>query len=121
MKSIYVSFLLFAVSCQDYNSNSADQVRYEEITFPPGASAELKTSYPIIKDRCFVCHSEWSSYKTDQQWIDAGLVIKNDTSNSSLVYRLKNFSPPGDMPTGAYPTMPNSEYQKLLTWITNMP
>ena len=115
---IFIAFsLLFLTSCQDYNSNSADQSRYEEITFPPGATAELQASYRIIKDRCFVCHSEWSSYKTNAQWENAGLVVFGQASNSSLIYRLKNFSPPGDMPTGAYPTMPNSEYQKLLDWV----
>jgi hypothetical protein len=117
MKLLCLVFILLIASCQDYNSNSADESRYEEISFPPGASAELQASYRIIKDRCFVCHSEWSSYKTDQQWVDAGLVDFGQASNSSLIYRLKNFSPPGDMPTGAYPTMPNSEYQKLLDWV----
>ncbi len=127
----YFPFLfLFLFSCQDYNSNSADESRFSEAPLPPAPNqndpsyqsyVKLANSYNIIKTRCFQCHSQWQNLNTNQKWIDSGLVIKNNPENSLIINRLKNFDPPGDMPSGANSALPNSEYITLTDWIETMP
>jgi hypothetical protein len=129
-KNLFLLFLFFFVGCQDYNSNSADESRFSEAPLPSAPSVndpsyqsylKLVKSYNIIKTRCFQCHSQWQNLNSNQKWTDSGFVIKNNPENSSIINRLKNFDPPGDMPSGANSALPNSEYTTLTDWIESMP
>ena len=132
MKGFFPLLILISIfSCQDYNSNSSDEGRFTETELPPApiptdpayeSYVKFVKSYNIIKTRCFQCHTgEFANLVTNDMWINSGFVIKNNTGNSSLINRLKNHSPPGDMPTGGSSAIPNSEYLILLDWIETMP
>jgi hypothetical protein len=132
MNWICFSLLLISlISCQDYNSNSADEGRFTETELPPapdtndpGYESYVKfvKSYNIIKARCFQCHTgDFANLVSNELWVSSGFVVKNNVGNSSLINRLKNYDPPGDMPTGGSSAIPNSEYLILLDWIETMP
>jgi hypothetical protein len=128
---LIIAFTLLS-SCQNFNSNSADESRFSESPIPESGSndpndpayqsyVKLVKSYNIIKTRCFQCHSQWQNLNSNQKWIDSGLVFKNNPESSSLINRLKNFDPPGDMPSGANSAIPNDDYLTLVDWIESMP
>ncbi len=129
MKGFFPLLILISIfSCQD--SNSADESRFVETELPAAPSptepadesyVKFVKSYNITKTRFFQCHTgDFSGLVTNDMWINSGFVIKNNTGNSSLINRLKNHSPPGDMPTGRSSAIPNSEYFTLLDWVEAM-
>ena len=109
---------LLVTSCgQDYNSNYNDRGTYADSGIPSGSP--LYNAYVVIQNKCFTCHgSQWQDYKTSQQWIDAGLVIKDNYTNSKIIYRLKNYG--GDMHSGPYSQLTSSETDALRTWINSI-
>jgi uncharacterized membrane protein len=133
MKGFFFLLLLTSlVSCQDYNSNSADEGRFTETELPPAPDqndpayesyVKFVKSYNIIKTRCFQCHSgDFANLVTNESWINSGFVVKNITDNSTVITRLKNYNGPySDMPTGSSSNIPTSEYLILLDWIETMP
>ncbi|MBL7666005.1 MAG: hypothetical protein JNM93_12795 [Bacteriovoracaceae bacterium] len=119
MKKILVilSLIILSACGQDYNSNTADGFVYT----PSGiADPDLSAAYDVLKIRCIQCHyhTGWAAYKTNQQWVDAGLVISADFENSFLVRSLKNF-PDGSMPKDSGP-LPASELQTIEDWINSI-
>jgi len=115
MKILALFFLL--IGCQDYNSDSFDKDNYGPSELTGGA--DFRTAYPIIKDRCASCHahSDWSGYKSEQDWVTQGLVKAGDSANSSLVYRIVNYG--GDMPEGQG-AIPDDEFNAIKTWVDNL-
>lgn len=113
-------FILLLIGCQDYNSNSSDKVRYDDIELV--GDANFLNSYAIIQNRCVNCHtsqihSSWSSYTSPELWIESGRVIPGDPDNSSLIYRIINHG--GDMPLNGSP-IPDTEYDTLVEWVESL-
>ncbi len=100
---------------QDYNSNSNDNAGVMNIDC--AIKPELCAAYvAMFKNHCFECHA-WSEYYTDDDWINAGLVIRGSPDTSILVRRLKNAG--SDMPRN-YNPLTASEYNAVRTWIQNL-
>lgn len=112
------------ISCQDLNSNTTDAFRYGGNGLDPNATDLEKANY-IIKQKCVACHTgyhnNWINNTTNEAWIDTGMVIRGDASNSFFIDRIINTGlPASNMPQGGSP-LEASEYQQLLDWINNMP
>lgn len=119
--------LLSLFSCDEYNSNSADRLKYG--TGPQQEVAEgdpnFSSAFSVIQQRCISCHSgthdTWNRYSSDDQWINSGLVHRGDPDNSPLIKRIINTGISGsNMPQGMG-AIPDSEYQLLRKWIAEMP
>lgn len=122
----FIAFLLL-VSCDEYNSNSADKLRYgDDIQQERDAGdPNFNPAFVIIQDRCINCHTgdhnNWARFRNDDAWISSGLVHRGDPDNSTFIERIINSGHAGaDMPRGAG-ALPDSEYQLLRKWITEMP
>ncbi len=121
MKYLLITFLLSFVSCQDLNSNSADEFKYGALNLT--GSAEFNAAYRVMRDRCFTCHTHQgeASWKTEQEWEDRGRVVAGDPDNSTQINRIKNYGAgDSDMPTDDGP-LEDEEYQILVDWVTNFP
>lgn len=116
MKIFY--FLIFLFSCgQNYNSNTNDKETFKEVTI--SATDPFYKSSIILKNNCFSCHSAYSEYNTDQQWVDAGLIIKGDFDNSLLKTKLKNYG--GNMPLDPASPLSDSDVTELRNWVNSTP
>lgn len=111
--------LFFLISCQDINSNTFDVQQYGPTTI--SGSSNFQTAFPIIKTRCATCHthSGWSAYTTEEAWISTGYVIAQNPNASSLVTRIKNYGPSGDMPLNAG-ALPQAEFDAIVNWVQNI-
>jgi hypothetical protein len=114
-------------SCDEYNSNSADKIRYGENTEEEVNSGDpnFAPAFAIIRTKCISCHSgdhnNWAAYTDDDKWIASGLVHRGDPDNSSFITRIINSGHPGaNMPEGLG-ALPDSEFQILRKWISEMP
>jgi hypothetical protein len=121
MKTIFLLGLLFLTSCmQTFNSNTGDEGLIGNCVV---GDAPLKAAYTVLRSKCMSCHTKyhnsWSTNCTKQAWIDSGSVISGDIVNSNLLIRMKNYSPPGDMPLSS-PAISASEYTILTDWISGM-
>ncbi len=110
---LLIFLLLFLGSCgQDYNSNYNDRGTYADIGIPAGTP--LYNAYVLIQNRCFSCHSgAWQDFKTDQAWMDSGLVSKGSFDTSTLRNKLQNYG-------GNMPRLTSSEIDTLKTWINGL-
>ena len=110
-------------SCQDYNSNTFDSVKYS------GGSTEtdpnFEPAFDVITKNCINCHqgyhNTWASYTTNELWLAQGnLVIQGDQANSQLVRKIRNsFEVGANMPPSG--PISEGEFVKIQTWITNIP
>jgi hypothetical protein len=112
VKLKYIIFLIFLSGCgQSYNSN----------TFDESVISNSNQAYTVIKNQCTNCHSGyhsgWASYSTDQDWVNAGLVVSGNASSSLFMNRIKNEG--GNMPLNG-PALTDTDYQTLKDWINNM-
>ena len=117
-----LTLLILAFGCQDYNSNSGDQLRYGPLGLAPGSSTEFAASYVILQLRCGSCHfhSAWGGYKSEQDWKDQGYVIAGNPDASSVIFRIHNFEgTSSDMPRDSGP-IPDAEYETLKTWVQSV-
>lgn len=123
---IYLSLvtIILLVSCnQSTNSNSFDRTYSENIGINRSTAAgeRLYQAYTALKNNCMSCHSgyhnAWSSYNTDQAWVDSGLIESNDAYGSTLVIRLKNIG--GNMPKDN-PQMSEEDFDKVIEWIDSI-
>jgi hypothetical protein len=108
-------------SCADYNSNTFDGSVYQA---PPGDSSDLNfaSAYAILSTNCAGCHAWVTSLTTSSAWVSAPgerSVVPGSPDTSPLVQRLKNFTPPGNMPPG--PPISNNDYLTIRAWIQNIP
>ena len=115
--------IMFTTSCmQTFNSNTGDEGLQGNCV--DVNSTELRAAYTVLKKDCMSCHtgdhSGWLTNCTNAAWIDSGQVVAKDTTNSNLLIRMKNFTPAGDMPTGA-PAISDADYTILKTWIDSIP
>ncbi len=118
----FIPFLLLYLGCmQTFNSNTGDEGLMGNCVST--SNTNLRQAYSIIRTNCTSCHTgyhnSWSTNCTDQAWIDSGTVVQGDPSNSDFITRLKNFTPPSDMPLSA-PQISSDDYELLLTWIQNI-
>ena len=72
-------------------------------------------SLNIISTNCLTCHSQWSSYETKQDYINANLIIDKDSSQSTLIQSLKNIG--GTMPPNK--TLSDEDFYTLQDWVNN--
>lgn len=124
MRIILLFILLGLASCQDYNSNSSDAIRYKPIEVDDGGDPNFAPARSIILNRCVNCHSEehneWANL-TNQQWLDTGLIIRGDPDNSPFIKTIFNSgSPTANMPFEGS-ALPAAEFTALKTWIQNIP
>lgn len=121
-----ISCLFILSSCEDYNSNSADKLKYsnepqQEQTGDPN----FAPAFSVIQNRCISCHSgfhnNWAAYTSNERWLNSGLIQRGDPQNSSLIKVMFNSGQAGaNMPLGSG-AIPDAEYQLLLKWITEIP
>lgn len=122
----YSLLLLGLLSCQDYNSNSSDRIKFGPITIDDGVDPNLKSAYAIIQNRCVNCHSStihnvWSTYTSNELWLTSGVVNRGDPNNSSLILRIINSGQASsNMPQGGS-ALSASEYNALVKWVTEIP
>jgi hypothetical protein len=122
MKKIFflltILLLFILSSCgQDYNSNYNDRGTYADIGIPSGTP--LYNSYVIMQNKCFSCHgSQWQEYKTSDDWVNAGLIVKGNFNNSQIKLSLKNFG--GSMPKDPASPLTNDEVDTLRTWVNSL-
>ena len=118
----FLTILILALGCQDYNSNSGDKFRYGPLGLAPGSSAEFTAAYVILQIRCASCHrhSNYAGFKSEQDWKDAGLVVGGNTDASTVINRIRNYEGTGsDMPDDSGP-LPDEEFQTLKTWVQSV-
>lgn len=115
--TVVAAAILVLSNCgQNYNSNSNDVTGSSNIDC--GLYAKLCTAYPVIQhNHCFQCHS-WSGYRTDEQWVQAGLVVPGSPNTSSLIKQLQNTG--GDMPKD-YSALSSDDIDTLKAWIQAIP
>lgn len=123
MKKLFF-LALFLIGCgQDFNSNSFDREKYGTTGIDTSTPAGLRLSkaYNVMATNCTSCHTGYhniyASYTTNQQWIDAGLVVAGDFNGSFLIQKLQNFG--GNMPQGGS-QLGESEITNLQEWIDNL-
>lgn len=117
-------FLFLLVSCgQSFNSNSGDSAFTADngIDTSTPAGQRLDAAYTVLKNECMSCHTgyhnSWNAYKTNNAWVNAGLVVAGNPMGSSVYNRLKNVG--GDMPQ-LNPQISESERQTLEDWIDQL-
>ncbi len=103
---------------QDYNSNSGDaqKIQHESDDTITGSSTTV-AALKVLRKLCFSCHTSWSAYKTDQDWIEQGYVELGNAKGSTLVQMLINDG--GNMPQGGS-ALSDSDYNAILDWINGM-
>lgn len=119
---LFIAGVLFlTLSCgQSFNSNSGDfALRPVALGDGTPEGERLKVAYEIMQNQCMSCHPGYSAYRTNEAWIEAGLVKKQDPDGSVLIRSLNNYFPPGGMPPSG--TLSNSDYSALLEWVEFMP
>lgn len=115
----YLLAILLLSSCgQSFNSNSLDRNLALANSCSDASNINLCQSNEIIQNHCIDCHDRfhdtWTSYDTDQKWIDSGRVIRGDADRSPLIVKLKNAG--GNMPKDKAP-ITQAELDTLKTWI----
>ena len=111
----FLTILILALGCQDYNSNSGDKFRYGPLGLAAGSSAEFTAAYVVLQIRCASCHSNrhsnYAAFKSEQDWKDAGLVIGGNPDASAVINKIWNYEGTGsNMPEGSGP-LADEEYQ----------
>jgi hypothetical protein len=109
MKRLTILFLFLSLcACmQTENSNSLD------------ASLSAEGVRGILSQNCKNCHVY--STQTDDELIDAGLIVPGDPENSKLYYRLAGSSGangPKNMPSGGSLTV--GEVEQIRAWIEGL-
>ena len=118
---IYGIFLVLVLGCGKVeNSNSLDEYLYGE--FIDVGSPNFLAAKTAIKANCLQCHAAWKRF-SEQDFIDTGLAVKGDASNSKIYFRnLYATSGPGpkNMPTSGYPPISPGDLNIIATWISAM-
>ena len=116
-KALVLISFLFSSSCQDYNSNSFDQNKYQ--------STNLNEPLGIIRAKCISCHKGthdwWANLTANSDWSNTQVngsfyVVPGDFAGSYIISRLKNFG--SDMPDGGS-ALTEEELAVLRDWIEN--
>ena len=121
MKTFYklAIFALLISSCGKIeNSSSLDDVLYGDFT--ETGSADYLATKTSLNSYCIQCHAAWRTY-SEQNFIDAGLVVPGDPASSKLYYRNANATSgagPKNMPTSGYPPIPSSDLDVIANWIS---
>jgi hypothetical protein len=118
-----ISFLSLTSCLQSTNSNSFDRSYSQTVNIDTSTAAgeRLYAAYMVLKNNCMNCHTgyhdSWTTFNTDQKWIESTLVEVNDGYSSSLIINLKNIG--GSMPKDR-PQLPEEDLDILLDWIDNI-
>lgn len=121
---ILLTSLLLTGACQDYNSNSADRIKYGPVVLDE-SDPNFARAYNIISSKCINCHTgyhnNWAELKNNDAWLDYGILLRGDPNNSMFIQRIINYGgTSSNMPFGGSP-LSNSDYQHLTKWIEEMP
>lgn len=73
----------------------------------------------LERHECLRCHVDYSDYITEQDWIDAGLLIPGDSMNSVLTKRLRGKAPGFSIMPPDGPAVSESVIEELEAWIDN--
>lgn len=125
MMKWFLPLLLILISCQDYNSNTADRIKYGPVVLDE-ADPNFQQAYTIIQNRCVSCHSStihdaWATYQDNAAWLDSGMILRGDPDNSYFIQRIINAGgASSNMPQGGS-ALPDAEYQHLRKWIEEIP
>jgi hypothetical protein len=112
-------------SCgQTFNSNTEDFNLLPSSFCSDQTNTNLCVANEIIQNNCTNCHTSpihagWAAYDTDAEWIASGRVVAGDPAASTLVTKLKNYVPAGNMPDQA-PPLSDTQYQAILDWVNGM-
>ena len=109
---------------QTFNSNTEDFNLLPSSFCANQSNTALCTANEIIQKNCTNCHTSaihagWAAYDTDAEWIASGRVVAGDPASSTLVTKLKNYVPAGNMPDQA-PPLTDTQYQAILDWVNGM-
>lgn len=114
-----VFFLIVLSACGKIeNSSSTDEILYGD--FVDSGSPNFLTAKAAIKANCLQCHAVWKRY-LEQDFIDAGLVVRGSPADSKLYYRnlLATEGPgPHNMPTSGYPPITSGDLSAMHAWIS---
>lgn len=123
---LLISSLFILFSCQDYNSNSSDALKFKNVVVDDGGDPNFAAAKVVIDSRCVNCHTgehnTWAG-RTNEDWLNDPLapITRGDPANSKLIIRTINTGgTPANMPLGGS-ALPDAEYTALKTWITEIP
>jgi uncharacterized membrane protein len=113
--------LLFASSCQDYNSNSGDRGKYGLVVLNE-TDPNFRQAYTIIQDKCVSCHDhkhdKWADFTSNEEWVAEGLVVAGQPEGSELIERIVNTGQvSSNMPPGGS-ALSDEDYNALIKWVT---
>ena len=127
LKCLLISGSLISLySCETLNSSSFDEGQYgsdNDISDPA-----LSKAYNIIRKECIDCHTNrhdnWTSFKTNDAWLNSGLVVAGNAANSLLIERMINTpesetSELRNMPQGGS-AIKQEDYQALRDWLNGI-
>ena len=120
-KSVALILLLSSIlmSCGKIeNSSSLDDVRFSYFT--DIGSPNYLIAKAAINSNCLQCHGTWRQY-TEQNFIDAGLVVRGNPDASKLYYRnLQAPTGPGpkNMPNAGNPPISTADLSAMQQWIS---
>lgn len=99
------------------NSNSIDRDLYGN--YVDVGSPNFLATKNALKNSCFFCHGSWKSY-TEQNFIDTGLVVRGNATQSKLYYRnifANSSAGSKNMPQGGYPPISTGDLSIMEQWI----
>ena len=119
---ILTSMVVGLGSCANYNSNTFDETVYQAPAVDK-SDQNFGPAFAILTgQKCVGCHSDFTSLTSSAAWVSASAsrsVIPGSPDDSPLIKKLKNFTPPGNMPPSD--SLTENEYQTLRAWVQNIP
>lgn len=123
--SIIIILFISLYSCQDFNSNTADRIKYGPLILDE-PDPNFPRAFNIISKQCINCHSsrihdQWANFTDNKSWLDSLLINRGDPSNSIFLQRIINYGgASSNMPQGGS-ALSTSDYQHLVKWIEEIP
>jgi hypothetical protein len=108
-------------SCANYNSNTFDETVYQAPSVDKNDPNFTPAFAILTGQKCIGCHSDFTSLTSSAAWVSAGVtrnVIPGSPDTSPLIRKLKNFTPPGNMPPSD--SLTEIEYLTLRDWVQNI-
>jgi uncharacterized membrane protein len=114
--------LLFSACGKIENSNSLDDLQYNEVTV--AGSDTFLAVRKVLVSKCFSCHTHaaWKSY-SETDFFQKGLAVSGSLSGSKIYFRLTTAiygNGPKDMPQAGSPSLTESETQQVADWISGI-
>jgi hypothetical protein len=119
--SVFTSMVVGLGSCANYNSNTFDETVYQAPQLDKSDQNFAPAFAILTGQKCIGCHSDFTSLTSSAAWVSARIgqsVIPGNPDDSPLIKKLKNFTPPGNMPPSD--SLTEIEYQTLRAWVQNI-